>query len=339
MSHDHDHDHSSHPLPWAPVLGGVFIVNICTLVGVAILAIPSIHRASERERMTTLASGFAAGTLLSVAFLLMLPEALISISEGSFTGAMKTADDHADHAHEPHRRLSECEIHEMLPVAVVWRWGALILAGFGVVFALDLVVDVTKAKVRRGITSTPAAAAGAEKVQTAKTVDKARDGECAAEAAPPGARRMLFVILIGDAMHNFVDGIWIGTAFLFCSSSVGWTVIAGTIAHEVSSELSDFLLLTTVCGLRVWQALALNFLSGVTIFFGAIAVLAADLDASTAGMLLAAGGGLFIYNGAVECLPRVLATEVLAHKLQAFGLCAVGAVAIGLVLMDHEHCE
>ena len=51
------------------------------------------------------------------------------------------------------------------------------------------------------------------------------------------------------------------------------------------------------------------------------------------------GGGLFIYNGAAECLPRVLSTEVLSHKLQAFALFALGAVAIGLVLVDHQHCE
>jgi hypothetical protein len=95
------------------------------------------------------------------AFLLMLPEALMSISEGSFLSAMTAADDaHADHADdEPHRRRLSggCEIHEMLPVAVVWRWGALILAGFCVVFTLDLVLDVTKTKLLRGLTGTPAA--------------------------------------------------------------------------------------------------------------------------------------------------------------------------------------
>jgi hypothetical protein len=70
------HSHSS----WGPALGGAAIVNVCTLIGVAILAIPKLTRDSEGKRMTTLASGFAAGTLLASAFYLLLPEALLSIS-------------------------------------------------------------------------------------------------------------------------------------------------------------------------------------------------------------------------------------------------------------------
>jgi UTP--glucose-1-phosphate uridylyltransferase len=235
---------------------------------------------------------------------------------------------------EGHRRLQGCEIHEMVPVAVVWRWAILILAGFCVVFTLDLVFDIAKSKLLRGITRKPAPASD-EEGKTVKKIDAAEP----AVANTGGAHRMLFAIMIGDAMHNFVDGISIGTAFLFCSPAVGWTVVAGSIAHEVSSEISDFLLLSNVCGLRAWQALALNFLSGMTIYFGVIAVLASDLDPAAAGMLLAGGGGLFIYNGAAECLPRVCNASELGTKFKGFVLFAVGAAAIGLVLMDHEHCE
>jgi zinc transporter ZupT len=75
--------HSRAEFAWGPALGGAAIVNVCTLVGVAVLAIPTVHRAAEAKRMTTLASGFAAGTLLAAAFFLMLPESLLQIS-GAF---------------------------------------------------------------------------------------------------------------------------------------------------------------------------------------------------------------------------------------------------------------
>ena len=36
--------------------------------------------------------------------------------------------------------------------------------------------------------------------------------------------RILAGVLIGDAMHNLCDGIFIGTAFLSCSNTMGWPV-------------------------------------------------------------------------------------------------------------------
>lgn len=245
-------------------------------------------------------------------------------------------------AHKDHRRLEEEEEKpiDLIPIAVVWRWATLILAGFCVVFTLDVVFDVAKSKLLRFGRRAPATAAGED--PAVKTVDKLEVGNSPEDAVTDVALapRLLFAILVGDAMHNFVDGIFIGTAFLSCAPAVGWAVVTSTIAHEVTSEIADFMLLTTTCGLRIWQALACNFASGVTIYFGVIAVLASDLSPTTAGMLLAAGGGLYLYNAAVECLPRVLSTEVvLRDKMQAFALFAAGVVAIGLVLMDHEHCE
>ena len=44
---------------------------------------------------------------------------------------------------------------------------------------------------------------------------------------------VLVGICIGDFMHNFTDGVLIGTAFKLCSSSVAWGIIFSTCAHEV----------------------------------------------------------------------------------------------------------
>ena len=52
-----------------------------------------------------------------------------------------------------------------------------------------------------------------------------------------------WTVIIGDLVHNFADGVTIGAAFLGCSSTIGWTVTASAIVHEVPHELADFMAL------------------------------------------------------------------------------------------------
>lgn len=50
-------------------------------------------------------------------------------------------------------------------------------------------------------------------------------------------------IIIGDFVHNFADGVTIGAAFLSCSNTIGWTVTASAVLHEFPHELADFMAL------------------------------------------------------------------------------------------------
>lgn len=52
-----------------------------------------------------------------------------------------------------------------------------------------------------------------------------------------------WTVIVGDLVHNFADGITIGAAFLSCSSTVGWTVTASAVLHELPHELADFMAL------------------------------------------------------------------------------------------------
>ena len=54
-------------------------------------------------------------------------------------------------------------------------------------------------------------------------------------------------ILLGDAFHNFTDGIFVGDAFFFCERSVGFAIVAATLYHEFAPEVADFCLLTQHC--------------------------------------------------------------------------------------------
>ena len=82
--------------------------------------------------------------------------------------------------------------------------------------------------------------------------------------------RTMCAVLLGDSFHNFADGAFIAAAFTTCSESFGWTVVVSSIAHEFGQEIADFFVLTGICKLKPLTALALNFLSGMTVILGAI---------------------------------------------------------------------
>ena len=149
--------------------------------------------------------------------------------------------------------------------------------------------------------------------------------------------RIVSGILVGDFFHNFTYGTFIAGAFLLCDPAFGWTVATSTIIHELAQEIADYFVLTTVCGFSPLKALALNFLSGVSVIFGCMLITESDIDPNSLGYLLAFGGGVYIAIGATECMPRIFenAKGVTMHLI-AFLLFTFGAVAIGLVLLDHK---
>ena len=63
---------------------------------------------------------------------------------------------------------------------------------------------------------------------------------------------MVYVITAGDFVHNCVDGLVIGAAFMGCDSSVGWAVMAAVILHEMPQELGASAVCVAVC---VWPVL------------------------------------------------------------------------------------
>ena len=147
-------------------------------------------------------------------------------------------------------------------------------------------------------------------------------------------------VVVGDALHNLADGFFIGAAFKVCGSSVGWTVAMGAFAHELAQELADFFVLVGPAGMSVPKAIFLNVLSGLTVFLGAIIVMGADVGATPTGLILMCGAGTYIYIGCVECVPRAFSPQTTAKmKIFNLGIFILGALAIGLVLIGHKHCE
>merc|ERR1719336_1462582 len=131
-----------------------------------------------------------------------------------------------------------------------------------------------------------------------------------------------------------------GAAFKGCGVSFGWGVSVGTILHEIPQELADYGVLTgSGVGMSPPIALLTNFLSGLSVLIGVIIINAFDVNDVAVGLLLAFGGGVYMYIAACECVPKIYELK-LSAQLQSLCLLAfiIGAVLIGLILLDHEHC-
>ena len=113
-----------------------------------------------------------------------------------------------------------------------------------------------------------------------------------------------YLILLGDGLHNFFDGLAIATAFSF-SWQVGVTTTIAIILHEIPQELADFVALVHG-GLSVSKALIYNLVSGLTAVAGAIGGWY-FLQSVTGSLpyLLAFNAGMFIYISCSDLIPAL----------------------------------
>lgn len=91
---------------------------------------------------------------------------------------------------------------------------------------------------------------------------------CHDETCEEHGHRGGVLILVGDAFHNFVDGVVIAAAFL-TSVPLGIATALAVIAHEIPQELGDFAILLH-SGLGKSRAFAYNLLSSLATLPGAI---------------------------------------------------------------------
>ena len=321
-----DDDHDSNSADWGSTMAGTFVVWATVFSGIILLAGGSNSYYALSDSIVLLISMFAAGALLSTAFCLILVEASHFISSSD---------------------LSEG--------AVSGLWGAMILVGFLTATVIDLFREVILRYVTTAGNIAPTQI-GSNTNRDEKDLVTPCDSDNGVElgdtkglpspvvVATPShkASGVLVSILTGDFLHNFCDGVFIGTAFQSCSSSLGWTIVATTACHELAQEIADFIILTKTAGLTVPSALAVNAASGMSVVLGGIVVSATSLSDLSIGVLLAFGSGNYIYLAAAELFPSVhsdIGKTSISHKILGLLLFCAGAAAVGLVLLNHEHCD
>ena len=113
---------------------------------------------------------------------------------------------------------------------------------------------------------------------------------------------LTYLILIGDALHNFLGGLAIAGIFLI-DVRAGIAAWLAAAAHEVPQELGDFGVLLHG-GWEKKRALVFNLLSGLTFLIGGLVAYGLSFKVDIAWLIPFAAGN-FIYIGASDLVPEV----------------------------------
>ena len=155
-----------------------------------------------------------------------------------------------------------------------------------------------------------------------------------------------WMIIFGDGIHNFIDGLSIGAAF---SESIltGLSVSLAVLCEEFPHELGDFAVLLN-SGMTVRQAMMYNFLSACTCYLGLvigqtelsldlsklniIGILLGELDGVNT-YIFGLAGGMFLYISLVDMVPELNETVETASKINSRkALATFGLQNIGIIL-------
>lgn len=152
------------------------------------------------------------------------------------------------------------------------------------------------------------------------------DDDCE-DHSSDGHKVLRSIVLVGDGIHNLIDGIII-TASYIVSFPLGIATTLAVIFHEIPQEIGNFGVLVH-SGLSKWRALFFNFLSALTSVFGVIFTFAlqGSLEQFSALALAFAGGG-FIYIAGSDLVPEL-------HKVKSpkASLIQLFAISLGVALM------
>ena len=146
------------------------------------------------------------------------------------------------------------------------------------------------------------------------------DGECPVHTYS-------YLILWGDFLHNFVDGIILALTFLV-DLRLGLMATIAIVLHEIPQEIGDFGVLIHG-GFSRAKALFYNFLSATSVIFGAILTYAVgDILEPFLSPGLALTAGAFIYLAAVDLMPELHESTKLSHTLAQIFFIFAGALLV-----------
>ena len=149
-----------------------------------------------------------------------------------------------------------------------------------------------------------------------------------------GQRPELVVInLIGDAIHNFVDGVMIGASYL-ADPALGVSTTLAVLLHEIPQELGDFAILVR-SGLSVRKAVLYNLGSACLAIAGtALALWAGSLgrERLTSALLPITAGG-FVYLAGADLIPELQHDRSVRALVVQTTLISLGIGVMGLLTL------
>jgi len=136
------------------------------------------------------------------------------------------------------------------------------------------------------------------------------------------------IVLIGDALHNLIDGVIIGAGFLI-SPEVGIATTIAIALHEIPQEIGDFAILLHA-GFSRKKALLFNFVSALSSVLGLLIVFTLAGVENMTPMLSAVAAGGFIYIAGSDLVPELHEETSTAKSIQQLIAMLLG---IGMMFM------
>ncbi len=146
-----------------------------------------------------------------------------------------------------------------------------------------------------------------------------------------------YLVVIGDTLHNLIDGIALGAAFLV-NPTAGVSMALAVAAHEIPQEVGDFGILLAK-GMAAKKVIIVNLISALATVAAALTVyLLGDAVGFDASPLLALAAGMFIYIAAADIIPDIHERPHNEGRIQSV-LLVVGVLVIGgiALLLPHDH--
>jgi zinc and cadmium transporter len=152
-----------------------------------------------------------------------------------------------------------------------------------------------------------------------------------------GTKAAASLVLTGDAIHNFADGIVIAAAFLV-DPMVGVAATLGIALHEIPQEIAEYAILIRA-GYSKTKAALYNLLSASSVILGvAIAYLSLSYAEGLLGILIGIAAGNLLYIAASDVIPELHHDHLHSGSFwRSFAATLLAMVLMGLLLNGIGH--
>jgi len=139
--------------------------------------------------------------------------------------------------------------------------------------------------------------------------------------------------VLGDAIHNYIDGLLIGASWLV-SPALGISTTAAVLLHEIPQELGDFGILIH-SGLTIRQATLLNVASAAVAILGTTTAVVAGAIAHqrVTELLVPVTAGGFVYIAAADLIPELQHDRSMRALVVQTALISLGVGVMALLTL------
>lgn len=142
------------------------------------------------------------------------------------------------------------------------------------------------------------------------------------------------MVIVGDAIHNFADGLAVGAAFSM-GMAAGLSTSIAVLCHELPHEVGDFALLLH-SGMSVKVAIFYNCVSSIFAFIGLVVGLMLGSQGNFSTWLLSATVGVFLYVALVSMMTELKGGGARMALLNTLGMVSGAVLLLFIGLYEHD---